>query len=51
MMGTELERFCWEMNCGASVGATILFQIINLAKAMVEQQAMDASGLHSWRKV
>src|SRR3954470_20777506 len=37
MTGTELETFCEEINGGASIGATVLFQFINLAKAMVEQ--------------
>ncbi len=37
MTGTELETFCTELNGGASIGTTVLFQFINLAKAMVEQ--------------
>jgi hypothetical protein len=37
MTGTELETFCEELNGGASIGSTVLFQFINLAKAMVEQ--------------
>ncbi|ABE61205.1 hypothetical protein Nham_0309 [Nitrobacter hamburgensis X14] len=37
MTGPELETFCEEINGGASIGATVLFQFINLAKAMVEQ--------------
>jgi hypothetical protein len=37
MTGSELETFCEEINGGASIGATVLFQFINLAKAMVEQ--------------
>jgi hypothetical protein len=37
MTGTELETFCEEINGGASIGSTVLFQFINLAKAMVEQ--------------
>jgi hypothetical protein len=37
MTGPELETFCEEVNGGASIGATVLFQFINLAKAMVEQ--------------
>jgi hypothetical protein len=36
MNGTELETFCEELNGGASIGSTVLFQSINLAKAMVE---------------
>jgi hypothetical protein len=37
MTGTELSTFCEELNGGASIGDTLLFQFINLAKAMVEQ--------------
>jgi hypothetical protein len=37
MTGPELETFCEEINGGASIGSTLLFQFINLAKAMVEQ--------------
>src|SRR5690349_11510264 len=37
MTGTELSAFCEELNGGASIGDTLLFQFINLAKAMVEQ--------------
>jgi hypothetical protein len=37
MTGPELETFCEEINGGASIGTTVLFQFINLAKAMVEQ--------------
>ena len=37
MTGPELETFCEETNGGASIGSTLLFQFINLAKAMVEQ--------------
>jgi hypothetical protein len=37
MTGPELETFCEEINGGASIGSTVLFQFINLAKAMVEQ--------------
>jgi hypothetical protein len=32
MIGPELETFCEEINRGASIGATVLFQFINLAK-------------------
>jgi hypothetical protein len=35
--GPELETFATEINGGASIGSTLLFQFINLAKAMVEQ--------------
>lgn len=38
MTGPELETFSTEINGGASIGATLIFQFINLAKAMVEQQ-------------
>ena len=37
MTGTEVETFAIELNGGASIGATVLFQFSNLAKAMVEQ--------------
>jgi hypothetical protein len=37
MTGTELETFCTELNGGASIGDTLLFQFINRAKALVEQ--------------
>lgn len=37
MTGPELETFCEELNGGASIGSTVLFQFINLARAMVEQ--------------
>jgi hypothetical protein len=37
MTGTELETFCGEINGGAFIGPTMLFQFLNLAKAMVEQ--------------
>src|SRR5712671_3248311 len=37
MTGTELSTLCEEINGGASIGDTLLFQFINLAKAMVEQ--------------
>lgn len=38
MTGTELATFCEEINGGASINDTLLFQFINLAKAMVEQR-------------
>jgi hypothetical protein len=37
MTGPELATFAEELNGGASIGDTLLFQFINLAKAMVEQ--------------
>jgi hypothetical protein len=37
MTGTELDTFCEELNGGASIGSSVLFQFINLAKAIVEQ--------------
>lgn len=37
MNGTELSTFCQEINGDATIGDTLLFQFINLAKAMVEQ--------------
>jgi hypothetical protein len=38
MSGTELETFCTELNGGASIGSTLLFQFLNLAKALIEQR-------------
>jgi hypothetical protein len=38
MTGTELLTFSTEVNGGASVGDTLLFQLLNLSKAMVEQR-------------
>ena len=38
MTGTQLATFTEELNGGASIGETLLFQFINLAKAMVEQR-------------
>ncbi len=43
MSGTELETFCEKINGGASIGSTVLFQFINLAKAMVEQRVGSAA--------
>ena len=37
MTGPELATFSEEINGGASIGSTLLFQFINLSKAMVEQ--------------
>src|SRR3954454_5977294 len=37
MTGPELETFCEELNGGATIGDTLKFEFINLAKAMVEQ--------------
>jgi hypothetical protein len=37
MNGAELDTFCDEIDGGASIGPSVLFQFINLAKAMVEQ--------------
>jgi hypothetical protein len=37
MTGPELATFSEEINGGASIGSTLLFQFLNLAKAMVEQ--------------
>lgn len=31
MTGTELETFCEEINGGASIGSTVLFQFIHFA--------------------
>jgi hypothetical protein len=38
MSGTQLSTFCEELNGGASIGSTLLFQFLNLAKALVEQR-------------
>jgi hypothetical protein len=37
MTGTEVETFCEEVNARDRIGATVLFQFVSLAKAMVEQ--------------
>jgi hypothetical protein len=34
MTGPELKTFSEEINAGASIGSTLLFQFVNLAKAM-----------------
>jgi hypothetical protein len=38
MTGSELATFTEELNGGASIGSTLLFQLLNLAKAMIEQR-------------
>jgi hypothetical protein len=38
MTGAQLATFCEELNGGASIGDTLLFQLINMAKANVEQR-------------
>jgi hypothetical protein len=38
MTGAQLATFTQELNGGASIGDTLLFQLLNLAKAMVEQR-------------
>lgn len=38
MTGTELSTFCEEINGGASIGDTLLFQLLNLSKALIEQR-------------
>ena len=38
MTGSELSTFATEINVGASIGDTLLFQLLNLCKAMVEQR-------------
>ena len=38
MTGTQLETLCTELNGGASIGSTFLFQLINLAKGIVENR-------------
>lgn len=37
MTGEQLKDFCTEVNGGATIGRTLLFQFLNLSKAMVEQ--------------
>jgi hypothetical protein len=38
MTGNELETFATEVNGGASIGSTFLFQLFNICKALVEQR-------------
>jgi len=38
MTGSELETFATEVNGGDPIGSTLLFQLINLARALVEQR-------------
>jgi hypothetical protein len=38
MTGTELSTFCQEVDGSAPIGDIVLFQLINLAKALVEQR-------------
>jgi hypothetical protein len=38
MTGPELDTFCDEVNGGASIGSTLKFQLIGIAKALVEQR-------------
>ena len=38
MIGPEFATFCEEVNGGVSIGDTLLFQLLNLSKAMVEQR-------------
>lgn len=38
MTGTDLVTFCEEVNGGASIGSTLLYQLLNLSKAIVEQR-------------
>jgi hypothetical protein len=38
MTGTELATFAEEVNGGASIGSTFLFQLFNICKALVEQR-------------
>jgi hypothetical protein len=38
MNGSQLATFTEELNGGASIGSTLLFQLLNLAKAMIEQR-------------
>jgi hypothetical protein len=38
MTGPVLATLCEEVNGGASIGSTLLFQLVNVAKALVEQR-------------
>lgn len=38
MTGQDYTTFCTELNGGASIGDTLLFQLLNLSKAIVEQR-------------
>ena len=38
MTGSELSTFATEVNGGASIGSTFLFQLFNICKALVEQR-------------
>lgn len=38
MPGSQLSTLCTELNGGASIGETLLFQFINMARALVEQR-------------
>lgn len=38
MTGSELETFCEELNGGDSIGTTLLFHLINTARALVENR-------------
>ncbi len=38
MTGPALETFCEEVNGGDAIGSTLLFQLLNLSRAMVEQR-------------
>jgi hypothetical protein len=38
MTGSEYATLCTELNGGASIGETLLFQLLNMSKAIVEQR-------------
>jgi hypothetical protein len=38
MTGSQLATLAEELNGGASIGSTLLFQLINIAKALIEQE-------------
>jgi hypothetical protein len=38
MTGAQLATFCEELNGGASIGETLLFQLINVSRALIEQR-------------
>jgi hypothetical protein len=38
MNGSALATFCEELNGGASIGSTLLFQLLNVSKALIEHE-------------
>jgi hypothetical protein len=48
MTGAGLATFAEEVNWGASIGSTFLFQLFNICKALVEQRlSLDGASLYS----